>query len=671
MKNDEFRAWVGSSGAKGLCQKLSGFRLEDNWILLTGNSGGALTPQVAVVKQAKRPGSATGDNMPAAVSSASASNHRCELNETAAPSQKHSGEAMDDDVPVAASAGSATNHRHGGVVPVVLLKLEGPRSGEIACGIMAPATDDLGSQISNALLNLINASPDKRVHAGSGLGKLYMKNDEFRAWVGSSGAKGLCQKLSGFRLEDNWILLTGNSGGALTPQVAVVKKAKPSGHATSDAMPAAASSASASNHLGEVNEAAASMQKHSGEAMDDVPAAASAGSASNQHQGGVVPKAAMSRDLLATIRSAKALRILEVGSGDGSHPLSFVDDLPDPKNLVVTCYDSRAGAEEKYPGIDGPSAAANFQQLEAKGVRLVFEVDATQLAAHDLGKFDIAMFYFPHTGVPNGQREACMQSNRSLISGFFKSVQDVMVEGGEVHMALKTDPRYAAWNVEELIASAGMKKTDEFELNKEEFPEYAHRMTLGSKGPLKQVPDKGAKVYLCEPSETLARTAGVRRICDTSIRLRITCVDGETDADVGAAVESLLKDVSAPQNVLEIRSALQSRHDTRQLNRVLAKLVGGGQVTKIDGHAGKPKYMVSGSSHPTSSGALEDGALQARIMNALRTSPGALDTLQVAKAVELTVQKEVRGVLEQLLMCGLVVQEHAVGSARPQWRRAV
>mmetsp|Transcript_46634 Transcript_46634/g.149820 ORF Transcript_46634/g.149820 Transcript_46634/m.149820 type:complete len:537 (-) Transcript_46634:44-1654(-) len=536
---------------------------------------------------------------------------------------------------------------------------------------MALATDDLGSQLSNALFNLINASSDKRVNAGSGLASLYMKNGKFRAWVGSSGAKGLCQKLSGFRLEDNWILLTGNSGGALTPQVAVVKKAKPSGHAAGDAMPAAASSASASNHLGEVNEAAASMQKRSGEAMDDVPAAASAGSASNHHQGGVVPKAAMSRDLLATIRSAKALRILEVGSGDGSHPLSFVDDLPDPKNLVVTCYDSRAGAEEKYPGIDGPSAAANFQQLEAKGVRLVFEVDATRLAAKDLGKFDVAMFFFPYTGVPTIRKKKCTQSHRSLISGFCKSIKDVMAESGEVHMALKTSDFYSAWNIEELIASSGMKKTDEFELNKEEFPEYAHRMTLGSQGSLRQVPDKGAKVYLCEPSETVARTAGVRRICDTSIRLRITCVDGQTDAEVGAAVVSLLKDVSAPQHVLEIRSALQSRHDTRQLNRVLTKLVDGGGVTKIVGEAGKPKYMVSGSSHPTSSGALKDGDLQARIMNALRNSPGALDTLQVAKAVELTVQKEVRGVLEQLLLCGLVVQEQAVGSARPHWRRAV
>lgn len=537
---------------------------------------------------------------------------------------------------------------------------------------MALATDELGSQLSNALLDLINASPDKRVHAGSGLANLYKMNARFQAWVGSSGAKGLCQKLSGFRLEENWIQVRGNSREVLTPQVAVVKKAKRPGSATGDDMPAVASSASASNHFGEVNEAAASMQKHSGEAMDAaVPAAASAGSASNHHQGGVVPKAAMSRDLLATIRSAKAWRILEVGSGDGSHPLSFVDDLLDPKNLVVTCYDSRADTEEKYPGIDGPSAAANFQQLEAKGVRLVFKVDATQLAAHDLGKFDIAMFYFPHTGVPTSQREPCMQSNRSLISGFFKSVQDVMVESGEVHMALKTTDFYAAWNIEELIASAGMKKTDEFELNKEEFPDYAHRLTLGCNTKSKQVTDHGAKVYLCEPSETLTRTAGVRRICDTSIRLRIMCVDGQTDAEVGAAVVSLLKDVSAPQNVLELRSALQSLHDTRQLNRVLNELVGGGQVTKIDGQAGKPKYMVSGSSHPTSSGALKDGDLQARIMNALRTSPGALDTLQVAKAVELSVQKDVRGVLEQLLKGGLVVQEHAVGSTRPHWRRAV
>lgn len=472
----------------------------------------------------------------------------------------------------------------------------------------------------------------------------------------AGGVKGLCEQLDGIRfdLEHNKIVLD------MTPACQLHDKSICNNSTASGAPIPKDPALQGSSALLKPNIQLCDVKAKS------LPAMAPMASALD-FQDGVVTTAAMSRDLLATIRACKNVRVLEVGSGDGSHPLSFVNDLPDARNLVVTCYDSRAEAEQKYPAIDGPSAAQNFQDLEVLGVRLVFGVDATQLSVHDLGKFDVAMFYFPHSGVPNSKGEECVQSNRNLISGFLKSVPDVMAEGGEVHVALKTTAFYAAWNIEELISCAGMKKTHDFELNREEFPEYAHRLTLGSNKHA-QVHDRGARVYLCEPGESVDRTAGVRRICDTSVRLRITCIDTETDAEVGAAVLSLLQDSTAPQNVLEIRSSMQNRHDTRQLNRVLTQLVDAGHITKIASEAGKPTYMVSDTSSPHSMNILETDTLRARIMELLANESVPLDTLQVAKAVGLTVQKDVRPVLQQLLGRGAVEQKFVGSSARPHWR---
>lgn len=303
-------------------------------------------------------------------------------------------------------------------------------------------------------------------------------------------------------------------------------------------------------------------------------------------------------------------------------------------------------------------------------MRLVFEVDAARLADYELGSFDVAMFYFPHTGVPNNQREECVRSNRNLISGFLRSVQEVMADDGEVHLALKTNDIYASWNIEELIAHTGMKKTYDFELNKEEFPEYAHRMTLGSTGMLKQVQDRGARVYLCEPKEAVRQTFGVRRICDTGVRLRITYVDSETEAEVGVAVLTLLQDAAAPLDVLDIRSALGSRHDTRQLNRVLTLLVSAGQLNRVMCEKGKPKYVVGGSSLSPVRGSLKNDAIEMQIMELLAAQSGALDTLEVARAIGLSVQKDVRGVLQQLLDRGAVANDCLGISARPRWRVA-
>ena len=172
--------------------------------------------------------------------------------------------------------------------------------------------------------------------------------------------------------------------------------------------------------------------------------------------GKAVPKATMSRDLLTLVRESKRVQILEVGAGDGSAPLSYVDDLPEPRQqLVVAFYGSRKEEEGKYcKDLCGPSAAENFKALEERGVRLAFGVDATQLDP-GLGRFNVVIFRFPHTSAHNYDPDS-VPSNRALISGFYKSVQGVAADPCEVQVTLKRGFPYEQWDVEQLIADAGM-----------------------------------------------------------------------------------------------------------------------------------------------------------------------------------------------------------------------
>ena len=84
-------------------------------------------------------------------------------------------------------------------------------------------------------------------------------------------------------------------------------------------------------------------------------------------------------------------------------------------DVVTTFYDSAETTRAKYPDHD-----ANRQFLEDNGQGVLYNVDATSLM-HFLagygGKYDLVLFYFPHTGVSNTCEQESILSNKALVAG--------------------------------------------------------------------------------------------------------------------------------------------------------------------------------------------------------------------------------------------------------------
>ena len=102
--------------------------------------------------------------------------------------------------------------------------------------------------------------------------------------------------------------------------------------------------------------------------------------------------------LTSTIVAAKRV-ILSVGSGDGSQQAAIVIVKSGHFNLVSTFYESEHAVIKKYG-----SAREHIKLLRDKSSTVLFEVDATNLHSHPQlmkKKFDVIVFTFPHTGVPN------------------------------------------------------------------------------------------------------------------------------------------------------------------------------------------------------------------------------------------------------------------------------
>jgi hypothetical protein len=98
------------------------------------------------------------------------------------------------------------------------------------------------------------------------------------------------------------------------------------------------------------------------------------------------------------------------GSGDGSQQRSIVEQ--GHKNIIVTFFEPRSRVLELHP-----TAAGHLNYLEEQlGKDAVkFEIDATKLSTYSLPRFDVVTFFFPHTGVPNQQREEQLATNKELL----------------------------------------------------------------------------------------------------------------------------------------------------------------------------------------------------------------------------------------------------------------
>lgn len=199
-------------------------------------------------------------------------------------------------------------------------------------------------------------------------------------------------------------------------------------------------------------------------------------------------------DLLTSCLKFANLSILSVGSGDGSQQLAILKQ--GHTNLCATFYDSKELLLRKYP-----HAASAIKELEENcKFPPTFNVDATQLHKQlykdTLGTFDLIIFTFPHTGVPNADPTSAA-SNQQLLRGFLSSAHHLLKPNGKAQLTLKAGECYEKWNLQSIVSEVtGLKYEGRSSLKKTMFPGYKHRLTNGMKGPLKQVVDKhGAFVH--------------------------------------------------------------------------------------------------------------------------------------------------------------------------------
>lgn len=193
---------------------------------------------------------------------------------------------------------------------------------------------------------------------------------------------------------------------------------------------------------------------------------------------------------------AASIKILTVGSGDGSQQASIVRSRH--RNIVVTFKDTRAEVLSKYP-----SAAASLQYLDAQQVEQLFSIDVATLGTGALQgrKFDCVVFNFPHVGGDTGRSEVLAQ-NRSLVSTYLSGALRVLAPGGEVQLAVKTEGSYKKWDVLGLVRdNGGLTVARRAPLDATLFPGYVHRLTKGAAGSKRSVNHDGAEVFVLTASD--------------------------------------------------------------------------------------------------------------------------------------------------------------------------
>jgi hypothetical protein len=217
---------------------------------------------------------------------------------------------------------------------------------------------------------------------------------------------------------------------------------------------------------------------------------------------------------------------------------------------------------------------------------------------YGLGKFDLIMFTFPHTGVPTSSPNN-VSSNQHLLRSFLANATKILKPSGEIQITLKSDKHYKQWQLPFLIekeSNVVFKRTHA--MKKSLFPGYVHRPTLGTFGRhLTEVLDrKGAKVHVFVSKSTQTEESdSSEEINVNSVSIVTPNEDTLSDEQVRVESISILDDWQgrAP-NILEIRNAFEYAFppDTRQLNRVLYQLERDGVVKRHGRSAGKPDWEL-------------------------------------------------------------------------------
>jgi 25S rRNA (uracil2634-N3)-methyltransferase len=283
--------------------------------------------------------------------------------------------------------------------------------------------------------------------------------------------------------------------------------------------------------------------------------------------------------------------ILSVGSGDGSQQAAILKS--GHKNITTTFYDSRDRLLQKYA-----YAVDTIKFLESDKERPPkFGIDATKIDEYGLGKFDVIMFTFPHTGVPTSSPNN-VSSNQYLLRSFLASATKILEPLGEIQITLKSDEHYKQWQLPLLIekeSNVVFKRTHV--MKKSLFPGYVHRPTLGTFGRhLTEVLDrKGAKVHVFVSKSVHTKDSDSEESNVNSVSIFTPDEKALSDDQVRVESISILDNWQGRSpNILEIRNAFEYAFppDTRQLNRVLYQMERDGVVKRDGRSAGKPDWEL-------------------------------------------------------------------------------
>ena len=144
-------------------------------------------------------------------------------------------------------------------------------------------------------------------------------------------------------------------------------------------------------------------------------------------------------------------KTLEVGGGNFSFAVSIAAKTKLGDRFVATNYEVAERGKLKKTAKEQERDKAtqdNMAALEAMGVEVVPQVDATDPNAYPEGEFDVIVFNHPYVGAGTRGSEA---GNVALLGKFLETAKGKIREGGKI-MIISSKFRLRRWKLDELAA---------------------------------------------------------------------------------------------------------------------------------------------------------------------------------------------------------------------------
>jgi hypothetical protein len=179
-------------------------------------------------------------------------------------------------------------------------------------------------------------------------------------------------------------------------------------------------------------------------------------------------------------------RALLVGEGNFSFALSIAVKTQIGGRLVATDFvvDQRktlkqSAAAQAREAESTQLVQENVSALEAMGVQVIRQVDATNPSAYPEGSFDIVVFNHPFTVTKDEKGKTVRfgeKANILLIEAFLAVAKQKIREGGQI-VIISSLARLQRWKLDEIAAKLDLEQTV-LHFLATDFPGYRHEKTL-------------------------------------------------------------------------------------------------------------------------------------------------------------------------------------------------